>query len=37
MLKAGEKKDITVSFEPVEAKVVIATAIFDFQEGDFTC
>ncbi len=37
MLKAGEKKEITVTFAPQEGKVVIATAVFNFQEGSFQC
>jgi len=36
MLKAGHKKEITITFAPVEAKVIVSTAVFKFSEGDKT-
>jgi hypothetical protein len=36
VLKAGEKKEINISFSPLEAKVVISTAVFQFSEGGNT-
>lgn len=34
MLKAGSKKEVTVTFKPEEAKVTVSTAIFKFKEGE---
>lgn len=34
MMRAGHKQEITVTFSPQEAKVVLSTAIFKFQEGE---
>lgn len=36
MLRGGHKKEITISFSPVEAKVIVSSAVFKFQEGDKT-
>lgn len=36
MLRAGHKKEVTITFAPVEAKVVVSTAVFNFQEGEKT-
>ena len=36
MLKAGSKKEIKITFCPVEAKVIIASAVFKFIEGEHT-
>ena len=36
MLKAGAKKEITITFCPVEAKVIISSAVFKFFEGEHT-
>jgi hypothetical protein len=36
MLRAGHKKEITIHFSPVEAKVIVTTAVFKFSEGDKT-
>jgi hypothetical protein len=36
MIKAGHKEEITVCFKPTEAKVIISTAVFKFQEGNKT-
>jgi hypothetical protein len=34
LLKAGAKKEVTVTFKPEEAKVTVSTAVFKFKEGD---
>ena len=34
VLRQGQKKEITITFTPDEAKVVIATAVFTFKEGE---
>jgi len=36
MLRAGHKQEIKIHFKPLEAKVVLSTAVFKFQEGDKT-
>ena len=36
ILKAGSKKEVTITFKPVEAKVIIASAVFKFVEGEHT-
>ena len=36
MLRGGHKKEITITFYPTEAKVIVSTAIFKFMEGDKT-
>lgn len=30
MLRAGHKKEITITFSPIEAKVIVSTAVFKF-------
>lgn len=34
MLKAGQKKEIIITFTPIEAKVIITSAVFKFQENE---
>lgn len=36
MMKAGAKQEIEIKFCPLEAKVVLTTAIFKFKEGSNT-
>jgi len=36
MLRAGHKKEITITFAPTEAKVIVSTAVFKFSEGEKT-
>ena len=36
MLRAGHKKEITITFSPTDAKVIVSTAVFKFSEGDKT-
>lgn len=36
MLRGGHKKEITITFTPNEAKVIVSTAVFKFSEGDKT-
>lgn len=36
MLRGGHKKEISIVFAPKEAKVVVCTAVFKFQEGEKT-
>ena len=36
MLRAGHKQEIKIHFKPLEAKVMLSTAVFKFQEGDKT-
>lgn len=36
MLRGGHKKEITITFSPIEAKVIVSTAVFKFSEGEKT-
>jgi hypothetical protein len=36
MLRGGHKQEISIVFSPVEAKVVVSTAVFKFNEADKT-
>jgi len=36
MLRSGHKQEIKIHYKPLEAKVVLSTAVFKFQEGDKT-
>jgi hypothetical protein len=36
MLRGGHKKEITISFSPTEAKVIVSTAVFKLSEGEKT-
>jgi len=36
MLRAGHKQEIKIHFKPLEAKVILSTAVFKFQEGEKT-
>jgi hypothetical protein len=36
MLRGGHKKEITITFSPTEAKVIVSTAVFKLSEGDKT-
>jgi len=36
-MRPGGKREISISFKPEEAKVIISTAVFTFTEGDKTC
>jgi hypothetical protein len=36
MLRSGHKKEITITFSPLEAKVIVSTAVFKLSEGEKT-